>query len=68
MAYYSSYDATASATSQHAVRTVKNLLTLLTSSKHLTVHNKRLDCDLAALAALVRFVVDYVFQTNGTFA
>jgi hypothetical protein len=52
MAYYAPA-ASASTSANNAVRSVTALITHLTSAKCLTLRNKRLDADLAALAALV---------------
>lgn len=56
IAYHSSYDPAASGpTAAHAVRSVVALIMHLTAAKTLTLRNKRLDADLAALAALVSY-------------
>lgn len=55
VAYHSSVDPAASgSTASNAVRCVVALVAHLTAAKTLSLRNKRLDADLAALAALVR--------------
>lgn len=41
---------------ESAVQTATSLLNTLSSSKALNLRNKRLDCDLAVLASLVRWL------------
>jgi hypothetical protein len=56
IAYHSPYSPAASGDSSDAVRAVRTLIQGLSGSKALTLRNKRLDCDLAALGALVRLI------------
>jgi hypothetical protein len=46
------------------VRAVRSLIHTLSGSKALTVRNKRLACDLAALGALVSFLL-FVLRLRG---
>lgn len=59
MIYYSPYvsksksSASSTSSEDNGVRVATSLLVHLSSSKSLNLRNKRLDCDLAALASLV---------------
>lgn len=51
--YYSPYGGSKSSKEESAVHTATSLLSALSTSKALSLRNKRLDCDLAVLASLV---------------